>query len=119
MFKKLFASDGGNLKSGVAYAILAIAVACGGYFVYATWTSGDRPLVSTVMCANASCKHVDQRAQEVGEDWPQKCPKCVQQTLFVAFNCRKCAAPNIWNENRGLRPPTRCTQCGQENRHGS
>lgn len=119
MLKQLFANDDGSVKPWVVYAVLAIAVVGGGMVVYARWKSSDQPLTSTVMCASPGCGYLDQRVQEVGEAWPQKCPKCGQEALFVAFSCRKCGAPNIWNENRGLPPPTKCIKCGQENRHGS
>ena len=119
MLKRFFFNHDGTMKPWVTYGIVAVVVCAGGYLLYAAWTRGDRPLPSTLMCANAGCGFVQQRVIGPGEDCPQKCPKCSQTTLYIAFHCRKCGNPLIWNENRGLQPPTQCPKCGQENRHGS
>jgi hypothetical protein len=111
--------DGGGVPPWIKYAIIAVAVVAGGYFVYAAWTKSDQPAAATLMCLDAKCNKSVERVLEVGEDWPQTCPKCGQKTLVPAVLCKKCKAPLILNENRGLPPPTKCPKCGQENRHGS
>ena len=119
MLKQRFAKEEGGVPPWVPYAVIALAVMTGGYFIYAAWTKGDRPLASTLMCLDAKCGATQERVMEVGEEWPQVCPKCGKKTLIPAVLCRKCKAPLILNENRGLPPPTKCPKCGQENRHGS
>jgi hypothetical protein len=119
MLKDLFASKEGGVKPWVTYAILAIAVIVGGYFLYNAWAGTDRPLPAVWLCANPNCGYTERRVIEPGAESPQECPKCHQKTLWIAFRCHKCGNPLIWNENRGLPPPTKCPKCGEENRHGA
>jgi hypothetical protein len=119
MWIQRFAKDERGFPPWIKYAIIALAVMGAGCLIYAVWTGGDQPTKVTLMCLDAKCAATQVRAEEIGEEWPQTCPKCGQKTLVKASLCRKCKAPLILNENRGLPPPTKCPKCGQENRHGS
>jgi uncharacterized OB-fold protein len=119
MLKQCIAKEEGGVPPWVKHAIIAIAVIAGGYFIYAAWRSSDRQLEATLMCSTQGCGYLRTEALQVGEMLPARCPKCGKDSLLPAFNCPKCKTVNIWNENRGLPPPTKCSKCGQEVRHGT
>ena len=118
MFTQRFAKEEGGIPPWIKYAIIAAAVAVSGYVLYAAWTKGDHSPIAFVICADPKCGYVEERSLQVGEDVPQKCPKCGKQTFYPGFPCRGCKTPLIWNENRRLPPPTKCPKCGMENWHG-
>jgi hypothetical protein len=119
MAKQQVAKDVRGIPPWITYTIIAAAVIAGVYFTYAAWTKGDRPLEAALMCSTPGCGHLRVDALQVGEMLPAKCPKCGKDSLLPAFYCPKCKTVNIWNENRGLPPPTKCSKCGQEVRHGT
>lgn len=119
MFMRLFSNSDGSVKPWVAYTLIAVVMIGAGYLIYRAWQGNDRPLPAVWLCADLKCGYTEERVIEPGAESPQKCPKCGQNTLWIAFRCRKCGNPLIWNENRGLKPPTKCPKCGQENRHGA
>ncbi len=112
----VFTDDDGGVKPWVTYAIIGIAIFAGGYFVYGAWRKSGSPTNVNLMCY--SCEYVSDRELTIGETFPAKCPKCDKDTFVPAFRCPQCQTPNVWNEDRGLKPPTKCRKCGAESRHG-
>jgi hypothetical protein len=112
----VFTDDSGGVRPWVTYTAIAAVLLVGGYFVYGAWTKNDRALEARLMCY--SCEYTSSKELKVGEVYPQPCPKCEKQTFVPALNCSKCGAPNVWNEDRGAKPPTKCRKCGVELRHG-
>ncbi len=119
MLKDVFMYDEGGVKPWVTYAVIALAVIVGGYFVYGAWTQGEKPQDVTMKCATAGCGYATSLRPAIGTAIPGKCPKCGRESVFVAHFCPKCKEPVVLNENLGLKPPTKCPKCGAEVYYGS
>lgn len=115
MSSNIFTNEGGGVKPWVVWGILALAIVTGSYFIYGAW-NGSNELKATLMCSE--CGNIRTEALAVGEMLPATCSKCGKNAMLPAFHCPSCKTVNIWNENRGLPPPTKCRKCGQEVRHG-
>ncbi len=118
MPRNLLTNEDGGVKPGVKYAGIGLLVVILGYWAFTTWTGGDRALTATLMCYTQGCGYTTARELEIGEVLPATCPKCGNKSVVSAFKCPGCGTPNVWNEDRGLAPPTRCTKCGREVRYG-
>jgi len=86
--------------------------------IWVIWSRASTTQPVVMMCMTPGCGYQRQRALQVGETFPLVCPRCGKKSVAPAFRCPKCGTPNVWNEDRGLKPPTRCTKCGEEIRHG-
>ncbi|MEP0844630.1 MAG: hypothetical protein HRF43_18170 [Phycisphaerae bacterium] len=91
--------------------VLVLAGLAGACAAWAWWGTGD--LKSTLMCS-AGCGYIRAGTLSAGDMLPATCPRCGRNSLVPAFHCPKCRSVNVWNESRGLPPPTRCGKCGQE-----
>src|SRR5690242_1041057 len=96
----VFANEDGGVKSWVTYGVVTIAVLAGVYFVRAAWNKGNEAEKSAILCPK--CGYTSTEPLKIGDVPPMKCPKCGQQSLYPAFLCSKCGAPNVWNQNLGL-----------------
>ena len=110
----LLANEDGGVKPWVTYGLVALAIFAGAYFVRAAWTKSDRPNDIGLLCITSGCGYNDSRLLEIGESVPLKCPKCGKASVYATVNCPKCRTPNVWNVDRGLKGPTKCTKCGTE-----
>jgi hypothetical protein len=118
MAGSLIKSEDGGVKPGIVYGVIGLAVVLGAYWVYASWTGPGKGMTVTMLCYTQDCGYSRDRALELGEILPAKCPRCGNLSVVSAFSCPGCGAPNVWNEDRGLAPPTKCTKCGREVRYG-
>ena len=116
MFKKLLYNEDEEVRPGVVYGLIGLAFVVGGYFVYVYWTTGGQ-VEAHMLCITPNCGYASERKLEKGEPFPGLCPKCGKQSVYYALTCPKCGKPHVLNESRGLRGPTKCTQCGTEIRH--
>lgn len=116
MTNDALSTRGGKSRPWILHALGVMVVMVAGYVAYSVW-AGPGELKATLMCATPGCAHIRAEALAVGEMLPAACPKCGQASLLPAFHCPHCRSVNIWNENRGLPPPTRCARCGREVRH--
>jgi hypothetical protein len=119
MIRDWFEDLDDRFKTWAGYAIGIVAVLGVGYFTYGAWVGADGPLDVTLMCTTEGCGYTRERPLQVGESVPASCPDCDKASVFPAFRCSECKTYNVWNEDRGLSPPTKCRECGHENYHGS
>lgn len=117
MIRRLGLPGSGDARSIATCAALGLAAAVVGIFAYRAFTGGGTPDVA-LMCMTPGCGTLRERPLELGESLPARCPACDKSSLVPAFTCPQCGTPNIWNEDRGLPPPTKCSKCGKEVRHG-
>jgi len=108
----------GQLRPAVAYGIICAVVAVAGYMVYTAWAGSGSSRPVAMMCMTPDCGYTRSERLQVGETFPAPCPRCGKNSLVPAFVCKECGTVNVWNEDRGLSPPTRCTKCGREVYHG-
>jgi len=118
MIKDWFVEDDGRLRPHVAWGAIALAVGASLYFGYRAWSRDSRSHRVALMCMTEGCDYQREESLQVGETLPLKCPKCGKMSVVPSFTCPNCGTPNVWNEDRGLKPPTKCTKCGKENYHG-
>ncbi|NLX22905.1 MAG: hypothetical protein GXY55_14730 [Phycisphaerae bacterium] len=118
MLKNLVVNDDGSVKPAFTYTILVVSVLVAGFLAYRIWTAGDAVNERTMMCITPGCDYTRDRALQLGETLPALCPKCGKKSVVATFKCPHCGQPNVWNEDRGLKPPTKCTKCGKERWHG-
>jgi len=118
MLNDLFMQDDGRPRQTVAWGGGLLVMAVAGYLAYAAWANSDGPQDVTLMCTTPGCAYQRERPLHLGEALPLTCPKCGKRSVAPAFRCPKCGTPNLWNEDRGMAPPTKCTTCGHEVRHG-
>ena len=116
MLKRLFVNDDGGLKPWANYAVVALVIVGGGYFVYAAWTSGEKPLQGKWVCMYCNC--IGTKTPEVGGDVPAGCPKCGKQGFVPGYSCPKCKTPVVLNAYRNLPGPAKCPKCGHEVKYG-
>lgn len=118
--RRLFLTDSGGLTTvGLAAILLALGVA-GGAVGYYMWKGADLgggmpQLESARKCYE--CGYVGTVKLQVGQFRPT-CPKCGKDAFLAAYKCPKCGNLEVLNEERGLPPPTKCSRCGGEIRHG-
>ncbi len=117
MIKGWFFDEDGGLRSYVPWGLIGLALLIGGYYAYATWTRDSQTHDVAMMCATTGCSYEREETLQVGEILPIQCPKCGKKSVVPSFKC-KCGTSNVWNEDRGLKPPTKCTKCGKEYYHG-
>jgi len=115
MVKSLFIIEGGGLQKWVPYSIIALAIAVGGYFVYATWTADNKPFSSPWICMDDQCGHVENLVPKLGDPAPPLiCKKCGKKSLVPARLCPNCGAFVVMNYWRGKSGVTKCPNCAQE-----
>ncbi|HSW45961.1 MAG TPA: hypothetical protein VLM89_10360 [Phycisphaerae bacterium] len=112
MLKRWFLDDDGMVRPPAAYGTIALAVLLLGLFAYRAWTKGEHPTTGTWICMD--CAKLADVTPKIGGDLPAKCPHCDKVSLVPAYACSKCKTPQVLNEYRGLKPPTKCTKCGAE-----
>jgi hypothetical protein len=117
--RKLVVSEDGQTKpAGVAVVVLVLVFSSAalGYYLWKSDLGGGIPqMESPNKCY--SCGYMASRKLEVGIS-NTTCPKCGKETFLPAYKCKKCGNLEVLNEDRGLKPPTKCTKCGGEIRHG-
>lgn len=118
VIKKLLYNDDEQMRPGVLYGLIALAIGIGAYFVYANWTSADEPVAIARMCVTQGCGYTSTQDLQLGETFPGKCPSCGKDSVYIALRCPKCKTANVLNEDRGIKGPTKCSRCGTELRYG-
>jgi hypothetical protein len=118
VFKKILYNDEQRIRPGFVIGLFVLAIGAGGYYVYARWQGAEKMVGVRMMCVTPGCGYVRERQLEVGESIPGTCPQCGKASVYTSLRCRKCETPNVLNEDRGLKGPTRCTKCGTELRYG-
>lgn len=118
MIKSWFVNEDGRLRSYVPWTILVLALAFASMWVYRVWTRDSGSHAVAMMCKTPGCSFTRAEKLQVGETLPLECPKCGNKSVVPSFACKACGTPNVWNEDRGLKPPTKCTKCGKEHYHG-
>lgn len=118
MIKSWFLDENGALRSYVAWVLGVLAVGALAYGAYAYWSRDSRVNKVSMMCMTAGCTYTREESLQEGETLPSLCPKCNQKSVVPSFKCTVCGTNNVWNEDRGLKPPTKCTKCGKEYYHG-
>ena len=118
MMKDWFVDEGGHLRSFVPWTGIVVSLAVASFYAYRAWTRDSGPHSVAMMCMTPGCDYRRSESLQVGETLPLECPKCGKKSVVPSFSCPACGAANVWNEDRGLKPPTKCTQCGKESYHG-
>jgi hypothetical protein len=106
-------------KKWLTYGVLVTAIIVASIFIYRHWTRNSSNAPVAMMCMTPGCSYMRSESLSVGDTVPMECPKCNKKSVVPAFKCRRCGTLNIYNEYRGLKPPTKCTKCGKEAYHGS
>lgn len=120
--RNLVLTEDGRTKPAAAVVVVVVLVLSCSALGYYVWQGGGvdlgggEPQISAPFKCY-SCGYTMYAKVKLGVPM-DICPKCKKSTLCPAKICPKCGSIEILNENRGLKPPTKCSKCGAEIRHG-
>lgn len=118
--KNLVLTEDGRTKPAGVVAVVIVLVVSGAAMGYYVWNhaelGGGAPQVTSGHKCY-SCGYISSVKLVVGEP-TTTCPRCGKPTFRLAHKCRKCGTLEVLNEDRGLKPPTKCPKCGGEIRYG-